>query len=52
MPVDVSLADSVADLVIGLVNYEVIISGSSTGLREVGQVAEPASARCSSMWPN
>ena len=38
MPVDVSLADSlsferraVADLAIGLVNYEVIIRGSSTG---------------------
>jgi hypothetical protein len=36
MPVDVSLAVSferraVADLVIGLVNYEVIIRGSSTG---------------------
>ena len=38
MPVDVSLADllslerrAVADLAIGLVNYEVIISGSSPG---------------------
>src|SRR4249920_3176624 len=35
MPVNVSLADSVADLIIGLVNYEVLIRGSSTGLREV-----------------